>query len=192
MFDVSVSVQTIARSLQRVGVCKENGTSALYSLHYHVSHNINDSPRAPLILYTWLAMQKPPFHTTYCNRSAGSHSGLHYSRVAFSLSHSSPHYFPRSLFTFIYSSCIYSLQLKHNKLEKMFSQASNLASDLCRAPWGRFSVDSSAPHLRAPLGYSRATRLPTLWTSGRGLASRGGSRRLYSFTHPQAKIAILP
>ena len=83
MFDVSVSVQTIARSLQRVGVCKENGTSALYSLHHHVSHNINDSPRAPLILYTWLAMQKPPFHTTYCNRSAGSHSGLHHPALRF-------------------------------------------------------------------------------------------------------------
>ena len=51
VFDVNVSVQTIARSLQRVGVCKENSTSAMYckpQIMFPHTHTINDRPRAPL------------------------------------------------------------------------------------------------------------------------------------------------
>jgi transposase len=65
VFDVNVSVQTVSRSLQRVGVCKENGASVMYTFSSRLSHNFHDSPCAPLITLLTNAQVRRPFHISH-------------------------------------------------------------------------------------------------------------------------------
>lgn len=67
VFDVNVSVQTIARSLQRVGVCKENSTSVMHCKPHPHSLTLTPSmirPCPPLIRPAHVRLARQDLHFT--------------------------------------------------------------------------------------------------------------------------------